>query len=176
MEKIHTFRLQLSSTHRLTCSEEIIYWCLMDELNWTNIPVGNFFFAKLWTAACNYTKIGLWYICFHEHFTKFSRVAIFWVTIYSRFKFIKKETSAQVFSYEICNIFEDIIYIEHLRSTASIEIHLDTGWNWTYKTHSEDIHEILWASYVPSIYTYLLRWGASWNDLKQSKTTLNHLL
>ena len=36
--------------------------------------------------------------------------------------FFEKETLSQVFSYETCDIFEDIFYIEHLRSTASVEI------------------------------------------------------
>ena len=34
--------------------------------------------------------------------------------------FIKKETLAQVFSYEFCEIFRNISFTEHLRETASV--------------------------------------------------------
>ena len=33
--------------------------------------------------------------------------------------FIKKETLAQVFSYEFCEIFKNTFFVEHLRATAS---------------------------------------------------------
>ena len=33
--------------------------------------------------------------------------------------FIKKETLAQVFSFELCDIFKNIFFTEHLRATAS---------------------------------------------------------
>ena len=33
---------------------------------------------------------------------------------------LKKETLAQVFSYEFCKVFKNTIFTEHLRTTASI--------------------------------------------------------
>ena len=33
--------------------------------------------------------------------------------------FIKKEALAQVFSYEVCEIFKNTVFIEHLLATAS---------------------------------------------------------
>ena len=36
--------------------------------------------------------------------------------------FIKKETLAQVFSCEFCEIFKNIYFLEHLRATASENI------------------------------------------------------
>ena len=38
-----------------------------------------------------------------------------------RCNFIKKETLAQVFSYEFCEIFKNIFFTEHLRATALIQ-------------------------------------------------------
>ena len=34
---------------------------------------------------------------------------------------IKKETLAQVFSFDFCEIFKNTFFTEHLRTTASIE-------------------------------------------------------
>ena len=36
------------------------------------------------------------------------------------FNFIKKETLAQVFSCEFCEIFKNTFFTEHLRTTASV--------------------------------------------------------
>ena len=36
--------------------------------------------------------------------------------------FIKKETLAQVFSYELCEVSENIFFIEHLLTTASVKL------------------------------------------------------
>ena len=37
-------------------------------------------------------------------------------------RFIKKETPEQMFPCEICKIFNNIFFIEHLRTTASIKV------------------------------------------------------
>ena len=44
--------------------------------------------------------------------------------VYSEVKsFIKKETLAQVFSYEFCEISKNTFFTEHLRATASVYLH-----------------------------------------------------
>ena len=41
------------------------------------------------------------------------------------YNFIKKETLAQVFSYEFCEISKNTIFTEHLRATASVYMHFN---------------------------------------------------
>ena len=43
------------------------------------------------------------------------------IAVKKKKNFIKKETLAQVFSCELCKIFKNTFFTEHLRTTASVQ-------------------------------------------------------
>ena len=61
-----------------------------------------------------------------KHFTKFTectRVSFSIKMHVSTRNFIKKQVLTHVFSSEFCKIFKNTLFTEHLRATASVEVH-----------------------------------------------------
>ena len=60
-----------------------------------------------------------------KNFTNFTRKHQCWSPFFNKvagaYDFIKKETPTQVFSCEICEIFKNTYFEEHLRTTDSIK-------------------------------------------------------